>query len=143
MIDRSEIESDPEQVAVYHLLLEAWHSPVDSSSKTLDAARQLHSHIQVSLDQDNCAWGSVYALNVFLRDNPIAIDFGIDVFRALIRELPESTHDYMGVTAIRGEDILRAFLFNDAQFFQAMRVEIIWVKKTWTIQACPMPRTSY
>lgn len=118
MIDRSEIESDPEQLAVYHILLDAWKSPTNSNWKTSDAACRLHSHIRVSLNQENCAWGSVYALNVFLRDDPTAIDFGIDVFRAAVREFPESTQDDNGVTLISGEDVLRAFLFDGAQFFQ-------------------------
>ena len=118
MIARKEIEADPEQLAAYGIFHKAWKSPVDRSSKTLDAAHRLHSHIRVALDQENCAWGSVYALNVFLGDDPTAIDFGIDVFRASIREFPDSTQDENGVTSISGEDVLRAFLFDGAQFFQ-------------------------
>ena len=118
MIDRSEIESDPEQLAVYHILLEAWKSPANSSSKTSDSACRLHRLITSSIDIENCIWGSVYALNVFFRDEPSAIDFGINIFRTAVRKLPRPRQGSNKMSPIGAEGILRSFLHDAAQFFQ-------------------------
>ena len=118
MIDRSEIESDPEQLAVYHILLEAWKSPAKSSSKTSDAACRLQNLITSSIDDENSIWCSVYALIVFFRDEPSAIDFGIDAFRTAVTKPPKSMQGSNEISAIGAERILRSFLYDAAQFYQ-------------------------
>jgi hypothetical protein len=112
------IESDNKAVAAFRIYAECWDSPTDKHSAIDDAARRLRSLIVGSNDAEGCIYSSIDALRYFFREEPLAMDFGLDIFRKAAAELPQSVEHGYGKGPAGAENILKWYLVEFSTFFQ-------------------------
>ena len=77
-----EIETDPRAASALRILVEYWELPLDKHSAISDAVRKLRGLTIIEDNAEEWIYSIIEALRYFAREEPSAIDWGIDVFHA-------------------------------------------------------------
>ena len=111
-------DSIPEAVDAFRIYAEFWHLVANKESAIDDAAWRLQSLIVSNDDPEVCIYSSVDALRYFSREDPSAIDFGLDIFHKAAAKSLQSVQHAHGNGSAGAENILKWYMAESSTSFQ-------------------------